>query len=146
MGKPTETVRPLRRVSTASPKMALPPNLRLKHKTWQVSIRVPGDLVPLIGKARLVRSTEEHDIHRAAIKAEPIRAEFLGIIAAARKGTAQGDLEERIRAITIRYREAAAHPEDMTDEVLYEAVHTVLNGLALRANNNETSSPREFRP
>ena len=129
MSRLTRTPQVSRRPSTASPRMARPPNLTLKHRTWCVAIRVPRDLVPLIGRARLFRSTEEHDIHRAAIKAEPIRAEFTSIIAAARKGTVQGDLETRIRALTVAYREAKAHPMDMTDEVLEEAVHTVLNGM-----------------
>ena len=59
MGKPTRPLGVSMRISTASPKMTLPPNLILKHRTWCVAIRVPKDLVPLIGKARLVRSTGE---------------------------------------------------------------------------------------
>ena len=135
MGHPPRAVkashRPIgaQRSSTSAPKMTIPPNLLLKHRTCSVAIRVPKDLVPLIGKARLVRSTGESDIHRAAIKAEPIRKEFQGVIDDARKGTAQGDLETRIRALTSAYREARAHPDDMSDEVLEQAVHSVLNGM-----------------
>ncbi len=116
--------------TTLPPRGCTPPNLLLKHRTWCVAIRVPKDLVPLVGKARLVRSTGEHDIHRAAIKAEPIRREFQAILSEARKGMAQGDLEARIRALTVAYRDAKAHPFDMSDEVLEQAVHTVLNGFA----------------
>ncbi len=132
MDQPTRTTNaPQRAPRTTLPSRGcMPPNLLRKHRTWCVAIRVPKDLVPLVGKARLVRSTGEHDIHRAAIKAEPIRREFQAVIEDARKGVAQGALEARIRALAGAYKDARAHPHDTSDEVLEQAIHTVLNGFA----------------
>jgi hypothetical protein len=131
------------------PKVAIPPNLVRHHRTWIVRIKVPTDLVPRLHRSVLVESTGEHDLRRATIAAEPIRARMKSAIEAARKGLTN-DPEATAKALEdrlIRRYRATLGPDSKpsVEEMMTFAVTQLSNSPAARRRREEDDTAQAAR-
>ncbi len=94
-------------------------NMVLEDLTWHVKVRVPAALKTVLGRSILSRSTGQHDPHKAALVAAPIRAEFKEIIAQAKRGNLPDPVQAQVRAMAKAWKDANGdHPNLDAEDVV----------------------------